>query len=57
MVLDLHAVRATGRLARANPVAKLAAAFVLGFGVAPAPIRSRLPWSWRRSLPPWLPVA
>jgi energy-coupling factor transport system permease protein len=34
-VLDVHAVAVpTGRLARANPVAKLAAALVLGFGAA-----------------------
>jgi energy-coupling factor transport system permease protein len=35
MVLDVHTVAVpTGRLARANPVAKLAACFVLGFGAA-----------------------
>lgn len=35
MVLDVHTVAVpTGRLARANPVAKLVACFVLGFGVA-----------------------
>jgi energy-coupling factor transport system permease protein len=35
MVLDVHTVAVpTGRLARANPVAKLAASFVLGFGAA-----------------------
>jgi energy-coupling factor transport system permease protein len=35
MVLDVHTVAVpTGRLARANPVAKLAAALVLGFGAA-----------------------
>ena len=34
MVLDLHAGRGTGRLVRANPVAKVLAAFVLGLGVA-----------------------
>ena len=34
MVLDLHAGGGTGRLFRANPVAKLVAAFVLGLGVA-----------------------
>ena len=34
MVLDLHSAGATGRLARANPVAKLVASFGLGFGVA-----------------------
>ncbi|MGH8823545.1 MAG: energy-coupling factor transporter transmembrane component T family protein [Jiangellaceae bacterium] len=33
-MLDLHAAGASGRLARANPVAKLLASFVLGFGVA-----------------------
>ena len=34
-MLDVHAVAVpTGRLARANPVAKLAAALVLGFGAA-----------------------
>ena len=34
MVLDLHAGSGSGRLVRANPVAKLVAAFVLGIGVA-----------------------
>jgi energy-coupling factor transport system permease protein len=35
MVLDVHTVAVpTGRLARANPVAKLAACFVLGLGAA-----------------------
>ena len=34
MVLDLHSAGVTGRLARANPVAKLVASFGLGFGVA-----------------------
>jgi energy-coupling factor transport system permease protein len=34
MVLDLYAGGGTGRLFRANPVAKLVAAFVLGLGVA-----------------------
>ncbi|MGH8838355.1 MAG: energy-coupling factor transporter transmembrane protein EcfT, partial [Jiangellaceae bacterium] len=34
MVLDPHAGRGTGRLVRANPVAKVLAAFVLGLGVA-----------------------
>jgi energy-coupling factor transport system permease protein len=34
MVLDLHAVGASGRLVRANPVAKVLTSFVLGFGVA-----------------------
>jgi energy-coupling factor transport system permease protein len=35
MVLDVHTVAVpTGRLARANPVAKLVACFVLGFGAA-----------------------
>jgi energy-coupling factor transport system permease protein len=35
MMLDVHTVAvSTGRLARANPVAKLVACFVLGFGAA-----------------------
>ncbi|HEY9469312.1 MAG TPA: hypothetical protein VIQ76_06815, partial [Propionibacteriaceae bacterium] len=35
MVLDVHTIAVpTGRLARANPTAKLAACFLLGFGAA-----------------------